>query len=94
IQADHPIFSQPVPPIPGLIDVPLVLYRVGTQSAHRADLDRRSYVGTVVVARKDMKPLLSRHIEGVWMYRDRILDLFGKGEGAPRILYNRQAFDR
>ncbi|KAH7118454.1 hypothetical protein EDB81DRAFT_817553 [Dactylonectria macrodidyma] len=27
------------------------------------------------------------------MYCDHILDLFGKGEGAPRWLYNRQAFE-
>ncbi|KAM6506511.1 hypothetical protein FSOLCH5_013488 [Fusarium solani] len=86
IQADHPIFSQPVPPVPGLIEVPLVLHRVGTRSANRADLDNqiatylniddesgfappewRSYVGTVVVARKDMKPLLPHHLEGVWI---------------------------
>ncbi|KAH8665309.1 hypothetical protein BGZ61DRAFT_484404 [Ilyonectria robusta] len=112
IQADHPVFSQPVPPVPGLIEVPLALYRVGTQSANRADLDNqiatylnidaetgfaspewRSYVGTVVVARKDMKPLLPHHLEGVWMYCDRILDLFGEGEGAPRSLYNREAFE-
>jgi hypothetical protein len=28
------------------------------------------------------------------MYCDRILDLFGEGEGAPRRLYNRQAFEK
>ena len=113
IPADHPVFSQPVPPVPGLIEVPLVLHRVGTRSANRADLDNQiaSYlnidadsgfappawqtrVGTVVVARKDRKPLLPQHLEGVWMYCDRILDLFGEGEGAPRRLYNRQAFEK
>ena len=35
------MFSQPVPPAPGLIGVPLVLYRVGTRSANRADLDNQ-----------------------------------------------------
>ncbi|KAH7176088.1 hypothetical protein EDB81DRAFT_629599, partial [Dactylonectria macrodidyma] len=53
----------------------------------------RSYIGTVVVARKDMKPLVPHHLEGVWMYCDRILDLFGEGEGVLRSLYNRQAFE-
>jgi hypothetical protein len=112
IPADHPIFSQPVPPVPRLVEVPLVLHRVGTQSANRADLDNQiatyinvdadsgfaplawqSHVGTVVVARKDKKPLLPHHVEGMWMYCDRILDRFGDGEGPPRRLYNRQAFE-
>lgn len=113
LPADHPIFSQPVPPVPRLIEVPLVLHRVGTQSANRADLDNQiatyinidaisgfappewqSYVGTVIAARKDRKPLLPQHLEGVWMYCDYILDLFGEGEGAPSRLYNRAAFEK
>lgn len=53
----------------------------------------QSYVGTVVVARKDRRPLLPQHLEGVWMYCDYILDLFGEGEGAPTHLYNRRAFE-
>ncbi|KAH8752794.1 hypothetical protein F5883DRAFT_506445 [Diaporthe sp. PMI_573] len=112
IQADHPVFLNFVPPVPRLIEVPLVFHRVGTQSANRADLDNQiatylnidpetgfappewqSYVGTVLVARKDEKPLLPQHLEGVWMYCDYILDLFGEGEGAPTHLYNRQAFE-
>ncbi|KAH8654892.1 ectomycorrhiza-upregulated zf-MYND domain-containing protein [Ilyonectria robusta] len=110
--ADHPIFSHNVPPVPGLIEVPLVLHRVGTQSTNRADLDNQiathlninpdsgfappawqSHVGTIVVARKDKNLLLLQYLEGVWMYCDHILDLFGEGEGAPRWLYNRQAFE-
>ncbi|KAK7419612.1 hypothetical protein QQX98_003203 [Neonectria punicea] len=51
-------------------------------------------VGTVVVARKDRKPLLAQHLEGVWMYCDYILDLFGEGRGAPRELYSRKAFEK
>lgn len=113
IPADHPIFSQTVPPVPALIEVPLVLHRVGTLSANQADLDNQiatylkidadsgfappawqSHVGTIVVARKDRKPLLPQHLEGVWMYCDHILNLFGEGEGAPRRLYNRQAFEK
>ena len=113
LPADHPVFSQPVPPVPGLIEVPLVLHCVGTQSANRAYLDNQiatylnidatsgfappewqSYVGTVIAARKDRKPLLPQHLEGVWMYCDHILDIFGEGEGAPRQLYNRAAFEK
>ena len=54
----------------------------------------QSHVGNVVVARKDRKPLLPHHLEGVWMYCDRILELFGEGDGAPTRLYNRQAFEK
>ncbi|KAI8950448.1 hypothetical protein F4801DRAFT_347464 [Xylaria longipes] len=112
IPVNHAIFSQSVPPVPRLIEVPLVFHRVGTRSADRADLDNQiatyinidaasgfappewqSLVGTVIVARKDKKPLLPHHLEGVWMYCDYILDLFGEGEGAPGQLYNRRAFE-
>ncbi|KAL1865345.1 hypothetical protein Daus18300_007235 [Diaporthe australafricana] len=54
----------------------------------------QSEVGTVLVARLDKKPLLPQHLEGVWMYCDHILDLFGDGEGVPRKLYNRPAFEK
>ncbi|KAM0082020.1 hypothetical protein ACKRZS_005788 [Fusarium odoratissimum] len=103
IPADHPVFSRAVPPVPGLIKVPLVLHRVGTRSTNRGDLDNQIatylniypdsrvappawqlHVGTIVVV---------HHLEGVWMYCDHILDVFGGGEGAPRWLYNRQAFE-
>lgn len=113
IKADHPVFSNLVPPVPGLIEVPLVLHRVGTQSANQADLDNQiatylnidaesgfappewqSCVGTVVVARKDEKPLLPHHLEGVWIYCDYILGIFGEGEGVPTHLYNRLAFEK
>ncbi|KAH7124738.1 hypothetical protein EDB81DRAFT_860934 [Dactylonectria macrodidyma] len=112
ITEDHPVFSRPVPDVPRLIEVPVVLYRVGTQSSNQADLDNQiatylnidadsgfalpewqSHVGTIIVARKDRKSLLPQHLEGVWMYCDRILDLFGEGEGAPRMLYSRKAFE-
>ncbi|KAG7408098.1 hypothetical protein Forpi1262_v009381 [Fusarium oxysporum f. sp. raphani] len=112
VKADHPIFSNFVPPIPRLIEVPLVFHRVGSQSADRADLDNQvitylhidsesgfappswqSHIGTVLVARKDQKTLRPQHLEGVWMYCDHILDLFGDGEGAPTHMYRRQAFE-
>lgn len=102
--SDHPVFSNYVPPVPGLIEIPLVLHRVGIQPTNRADLGNQiatylnidsesgfapqawqSYVGTVLVARKDEKPLLPQHLEGMWMYYEYILDLFGEGEGHRRI---------
>jgi len=116
VPAHHSVFSQTVPPIPELIEVPLVIHRVGTQSTQstrRADLDNQiatylnidedtgfappywqSYVGTVIVARKDRKPLLPQHLEAVWEYCNHILDLFGDGDGAPTWLYNRQSFEK
>ena len=41
LPADHPVFSQPVPPVPGLIGVLLVLYRVGTRSTNPAELNNQ-----------------------------------------------------
>ncbi|KAM4067808.1 putative ectomycorrhiza-upregulated zf-mynd domain-containing protein [Hirsutella rhossiliensis] len=112
IPANHDVFSQSVPSVPALIEVPLVLYRTGTQSANEADLDNQiatylnidadsgfappewqSQVGTVVVARKDRRPFYPQHLEGVWMFCDHILDLFGEGDGPPRWLYSRHAFE-
>ncbi|KAJ7792957.1 hypothetical protein B0H14DRAFT_156741 [Mycena olivaceomarginata] len=34
-------------------------------------------VGSVTVMRKDGKPLTRQSIETIWMYHDRLLDLFG-----------------
>lgn len=50
--------------------------------------------GSVIVARKDKKALLPAHVEGVWMYCDRILYYFGEGVGPPRHWYNRKAFEQ
>ncbi|KAJ7508320.1 hypothetical protein B0H11DRAFT_23118 [Mycena galericulata] len=114
IPADHPAFALAVPPIPTLIEVPLVTYRVGTQGGlTNGDLDNQiatflnidaasgfappewqSGVGTVIVARKDRKPLLPHHMEGVWMYCDSILDNFGDEGKAPRHRYSRAAFEK
>jgi hypothetical protein len=107
------MFTDPVPDIPRLIELPLVIHRVGTVAPDRAYLDNQiatylnidaetgfaamrwqSHVGTVIVARQDKKPLLVHHLEGVWMFCDHILDLFGDGDGPPRRLYNRAAFER
>lgn len=109
IPADHPVVSIKVPPLPALIEIPLVLHRVGTRSGNTENqmityinLDPesdfappawQSGVGTVIAARKDKRPLLPHHVEGVWMYCDRIMDLFGDGQAPPRM-YNRASFER
>ncbi|KAK4103171.1 hypothetical protein N658DRAFT_549597 [Parathielavia hyrcaniae] len=114
LPSDHTLFKPPfvIPDIPRLIEIPLVMYRLKTQSGRQEDLDNQiityininaesgfaaaqwqSHVGTVVVARADKKPLLPHHLEGVWIYCDMILDRFGEGEGPPRRLYNRKAFE-
>jgi len=41
ISADYPVFSNFVPLVPGFVEIPLVLYRMGTQSINRADLDNQ-----------------------------------------------------
>lgn len=41
IEADHPVFSNSVPHVPGLIGIPLVFHRVGTQSIHQFELDNQ-----------------------------------------------------
>ncbi|KAG0645438.1 Vegetative incompatibility HET-E-1 [Hyphodiscus hymeniophilus] len=113
IRADHPVFSRPLLPIPALVEVPMVMHRLGTQSNDCSDLDNQvatwlniapksglapafwqDNVGTVIVARKDRKPLLPQHLEGMFGYCGRILDLFGNGDGAPTRTYNRAAFEK
>lgn len=51
-------------------------------------------IGSVIVARKDRRPFLPQHLEGLFEYACRILDRFGDGDGPPLRLYNWQAFDR
>jgi len=41
IEADHAVFSNHVPPTPGLVKIPPALHRAGTQSTNRADLASR-----------------------------------------------------
>ncbi|KGO50194.1 Uncharacterized conserved protein UCP028035 [Penicillium expansum] len=114
IPSNHPIFNNRVPPVPALLDFPIVVHRVGTPDNGAFDhLDNQaityihittetglappewqSGIGTVIVARKDKKDLSPEHYEAIWMYCDHILDYFGEGEGAPKHLFTRQAFER
>lgn len=41
IPSDHPVFDEALLPVPARLGVPLVIYRMGTQSPNRADLDCR-----------------------------------------------------
>ena len=42
VPADHPVFSKHVLPVPALIEVPLVVYRLGTWSENVAELDNQA----------------------------------------------------
>lgn len=52
----------------------------------------QSGIGTVIIARKDKKPLLPVHYEGFWIYTDLVLEHFGDG-GKPGHMYSRAAFE-
>lgn len=50
-------------------------------------------VGTVVVARRDKKPLLPHHVEAIWMYCEHIFSEFEARDGVPPShLYSRTMF--
>ena len=46
----------------------------------------------VVVMRADYKPLTKEQIETIWMYHDRVLDLFGDGAEPAHAFMNKQKF--
>lgn len=75
------------------LDNQIITYLNVNLDSGLAPMEWQSHIGTVVVARKDKKPFLPHHLEGVWMYADYILDLFGERGAAPTLLYNRQAFE-
>ncbi len=59
-----------------------------------APMQWQSGIGTVIIARKDRKPFLPQHLEGLFEYASGILDRFGDGNGPPLRLYDWQAFER
>ena len=83
-----------VSPDPAALDNQIATYLNIDAESGFAEMRWQLHVGTVIVARQDRKPLLVHHLGGVWMFCDRILDLFGNGEGPPRQLYNRAAFEK
>ena len=54
---DYPVFLQPVPPVPGLIRVPLVLYYVRTQSTKQANLNNQIAIYINIDAKSRFAPL-------------------------------------
>ncbi|KAJ6589977.1 hypothetical protein DFH09DRAFT_976520 [Mycena vulgaris] len=54
----------------------------------------QSHIGSVIVARKDKKPLSMQHLEGFWMYNDAILDEFSNGGIDERVWYTRSNYER
>jgi hypothetical protein len=55
----------------------------------------QSHVRSCLVARKDKKPLNVEHLEAVWMYIDRLMDLYG--EDSPKRAQKditREGFER
>ncbi|KAL0071139.1 hypothetical protein AAF712_001698 [Marasmius tenuissimus] len=50
-------------------------------------------VGPVTVARGDHKPLSKIALEMIWMYCDRILDVFGDDGSTPWNMYTKEFFD-
>ncbi|KAK7039541.1 MYND-type domain-containing protein [Favolaschia claudopus] len=51
-------------------------------------------VGSVTVMRKDGKPLTRQSIETIWMYHDRLLDMFGDTGAPPRRMMTSDGFKR
>lgn len=113
VPSDHALFDRPILEVPGIMGIPLVIYRVGTPSSNRTDLDCQiatflnvtyddglapaewqSRVGTCLVARKDKKPLTSMHLEAVWMYIDRLMDLYGEGPKRAQKEIARERFEK
>jgi hypothetical protein len=53
----------------------------------------QSHVGSCLVARKDKKPLSVEQLEAVWLYIDRLMDMFGDGPKSAQKNMNRDDFE-
>lgn len=112
IPSNHPMFSNDLLKVPALLEIPLVIHRVGTQSSYRGSLDCQiatflnvepddglalpewqSGVGTCIVARKDKKPLSQEQLEIVWMYIDRLMEVFGDNPAMAPKMWSRKLFE-
>ncbi|KAL0571133.1 hypothetical protein V5O48_010825 [Marasmius crinis-equi] len=49
-------------------------------------------IGPITIVRGDHKPLTRVALEMIWMFCDRILDIFGDDTGTPWEMYTREAF--
>ncbi|KAF2821945.1 hypothetical protein CC86DRAFT_396896 [Ophiobolus disseminans] len=94
IPANHHIFDGPLLEVPAKLDIPLVIYRLGTQSNYRPDLDCQIATFLNIKYEDGLAPpqwqshvgscllarkdISSKHLEAVWMYIDKILDYYGE----------------
>ncbi|KAK0701339.1 hypothetical protein B0T21DRAFT_417181 [Apiosordaria backusii] len=107
----HPVFWEPVAPIPNLLGIPIAAYRVGTRTKRRhllwneraTSLMRdpqfgtapdhwREEIGSVLVARKDGKPLLVQHLECLYEHISRIVTIL-MGGSRPYSMYHWRSFE-
>ncbi|KAJ7280059.1 hypothetical protein C8J57DRAFT_119436 [Mycena rebaudengoi] len=76
------------------LDCQIATYLAINPRSGFAPAEWQSGVGTVIVARKDKKPLSMQHLEGFWMYNDAILDEFGNGDGIRESQwYSRERYE-
>ncbi|KAK1221781.1 hypothetical protein PQX77_015399 [Marasmius sp. AFHP31] len=59
-----------------------------------ASLRWQKNIGPVTVVRGDHKPLSEIALEMIWMYCDRVLDVFGEDSSTPLKMYTKEAFDK
>ncbi|KAJ7496805.1 hypothetical protein FB451DRAFT_970851, partial [Mycena latifolia] len=82
-------------PHPADLDCQIATFLAINPRSGFAPPEWKSHVGTVIVARKDKKPLSMQHLEGFWMYNDAILDEFGNGSGINESdWYSRANYER
>lgn len=70
IPSHHPIFEGPIIEIPALLEIPLVIHRLGTQSASQPDLDCQ--IATwLMIKYKDgfAPPKWQSHVGSCWLAR-------------------------
>ncbi|KAF2686873.1 hypothetical protein K458DRAFT_297507, partial [Lentithecium fluviatile CBS 122367] len=85
IPSNHPIFNNPVLPVPVKLSIPIVIHCVGTQSNNRAYLDCKlatflNISRERICAASDKKPLSAEHFQAVSMFINHLQDTFGAGE--------------
>jgi hypothetical protein len=75
------------------LDCRIATFLIVTFRDGLASPELQSHVGSCLVARKDKKPLSSEHLEAVWMYIDRLMDMFGDGPKSAQKDINRDDFE-
>ncbi|VDB92628.1 unnamed protein product [Peniophora sp. CBMAI 1063] len=74
-------------------DIQSITYLMIKPEIGFADMRWQKNVGTCTVVRADQKHLTHVALEMIWMYCDKILNVFGEaGPPAPYKMYNSQAF--